>query len=69
MQCRLPAGLGGLAFQCDKAAQPQSQALPIKGSEFNARVKVLAGPEFSSHSFRRGGAGPHTHCLSASLVR
>lgn len=52
------------AFQFDSAASPDSQALPLKGSVFNARIKTLAGPSFSSHSFRRGGA---TFALSLGI--
>lgn len=51
------------AFKLNAGA-PSAQAFPLSGPEFNRRVKVLAGPEFSSHSFRRGGA---THALSCGI--
>ena len=40
-------------------APPKSQAFPMKGSRFNKRLRALtadAAGDFSSHSFRRGGA-------------
>ena len=40
-------------------APPQSQAFPIAGSSFNKRLRALTSSavgDFSSHSFRRGGA-------------
>lgn len=52
------------AFQFDPSARPDSQALPLRAADFNARLKKLAGPDISSHSFRRGGA---THALSVGI--
>lgn len=52
------------AFRHRAQAPPTSQAFPISGAEFNRRIKSLAGPSFSSHSFRRGGA---THALTCGI--
>lgn len=46
-------------FRLIPPSTPNCQAFPIKGSEFNKRVRALTAVEegdFSSHSFRRGGA-------------
>lgn len=44
------------AFRCSPVAEPKSQAFPMTAQAFNAKLKKLVGPNFSSHSFRRGGA-------------
>ncbi|XP_070183858.1 uncharacterized protein [Littorina saxatilis] len=44
---------------------PKAQVFPIKGSDFNKRLRVtaaVAGGNFSSHSFRRGGAAWALSC-------
>ena len=46
-------------FRALGPAPPKSQAFPMKGSRFNKRLHALtadAARDFSSHSFRRGGA-------------
>ena len=53
-----------MAFGCSGRGNPTDQAFPISCTEFNKKVKALAGADFSSHSFRRGGA---THALSSGV--
>lgn len=46
-------------FRILGAAPSKSQAFPLKGSKFNKRLRLVtaaAAGNFSSHSFRRGGA-------------
>ena len=54
-------------------ADPKEQAFPLKGSDFNQRLRALtAGLEgdFSSHSFRRGGATWALNCaIPESVIR
>ena len=52
------------AFRKSYNCPPTAPAFPLTGAVFNRRVKALAGPFFSSHSFRRGGA---THALSCGI--
>lgn len=52
------------SFQCTTPAAPNSQAFPMASSKFDAKLKTLAGKDYSSHSFRRGGA---THALSCGI--
>lgn len=52
------------SFRATAPSDPKAPAFPMTAAQFNARLKRLAGQEYSSHSFRRGGA---THALSCGI--
>ena len=52
------------AFRHTAPAAPKDQAFPISSAKFTSRLKALAGIEYGTHSFRRGGA---THALSCGI--
>ena len=54
------------------SGHPTNQTFPVSGSEFNKRIKTVAGADqdFSSPSFRRSGA-THALCcdVTAAVIR